>query len=88
MRNVLECLSILLLITVLSACDNGKMSETNTPEKTPAPVAEQKTDKPQATAPIESKVSEPELTGEALYTSDKAPDSMLYDKPQQVIEGV
>ena len=30
----------------------------------------------------------PTLTGEALYTSDKAPDSMLYDKPQQVIEGV
>lgn len=28
------------------------------------------------------------LTGEALYTSDKAPDSMLYDKPQKVIDGV
>lgn len=28
------------------------------------------------------------LTGEALYTSDKAPDSFLYDKPQQVINGV
>ena len=32
-------------------------------------------------------VSQP-LTGEALYTSDKAPDSMLYDKPRRVIEGV
>lgn len=28
------------------------------------------------------------LTGEALYTSDKAPDSMLYDTPQLVIDGV
>ncbi len=28
------------------------------------------------------------LTGEALYTSDKAPDSVLYDKPQEVIDGV
>ncbi len=28
------------------------------------------------------------LSGEALYNSDKAPDSMLYDKPQKVIDGV
>jgi len=28
------------------------------------------------------------LTGEALYNSDKAPDSMLYDLPQQVVPGV
>jgi glyoxylase-like metal-dependent hydrolase (beta-lactamase superfamily II) len=88
MRNVLKCLSILLPITILSACDNGEISETNTPGKIPAPVAEQKIEKQQAAAPIESKVSEPELSGEALYTSDKAPDSMLYDKPQQVIDGV
>ncbi len=32
--------------------------------------------------------AETALVGEALYTSDKAPDSMLYDKPQKVIEGV
>ena len=88
MRNVLKWLSILLPITILSACDNGEISETNTPEKMPAPVVEQKTEKQQAAAPIEHKVSKSELSGEALYTSDKAPDSMLYDKPQQVIEGV
>ena len=88
MRNVLKWLSILLPITILSACDNGEISETNTPEKMPAPVVEQKTEKQQAAAPIELKVSESELSGEALYTSDKAPDSMLYDKPQQVIDGV
>ena len=28
------------------------------------------------------------LTGEALYNSDKAPDSMLYDLPREVIPGV
>ncbi len=28
------------------------------------------------------------LSREALYNSDKAPDSMLYDKPRRVIEGV
>jgi len=28
------------------------------------------------------------LTGEALYNSDKAPDSMLYDLPQEVVPGV
>ena len=28
------------------------------------------------------------LTGDALYNSDKAPDSMLYDLPQEVVPGV
>jgi dienelactone hydrolase/glyoxylase-like metal-dependent hydrolase (beta-lactamase superfamily II) len=28
------------------------------------------------------------LTGEALYNSDKAPESMLYDLPQEVVPGV
>jgi glyoxylase-like metal-dependent hydrolase (beta-lactamase superfamily II)/dienelactone hydrolase len=28
------------------------------------------------------------LTGEALYNSDKAPDSVLYDLPQEVVPGV
>lgn len=88
MRNVLKWLFILLPITILSACDNGEISETNTPVKMSAPVAEQKTEKQQAAAPIEHKVSKSELSGEALYTSDKAPDSMLYDKPQQIIDGV
>ena len=88
MRNLYKCLSIILPMTMLSACDKGEMSETKTPEQAPAAVAEQQAEKPQAAAPVEARVSEPELTGEALYTSDKAPDSMLYDKPQQVIEGV
>ena len=96
MRTVLKCLSIILPMTIISACDKGEMSETNTPEKVPVPVAEQQAEQPQtappaaavAPAPAEPAASEPELTGEALYTSDKAPDSMLYDKPQQVVEGV
>ena len=32
--------------------------------------------------------SDARLTGEALYNSDKAPDSMLYDLPQKVVPGV
>ncbi|NOY17646.1 MAG: MBL fold metallo-hydrolase [Gammaproteobacteria bacterium] len=88
MRNILKCLSVLLPITILSACDNGEISESNTPKKIPAQTVEQKIEKEQAVTPIASKVSEPVLSGEALYTSDKAPDSMLYDKPQQVIDGV
>jgi glyoxylase-like metal-dependent hydrolase (beta-lactamase superfamily II) len=36
----------------------------------------------------ETMAAAPAVSGEALYTSDKAPDSMLYDKPQKVIDGV
>ncbi len=79
MRNKLKFLTVLLPITIFSACDSGEM---------PAQVTEQKIEKEQVVAPIESKVSEPVLSGEALYTRDKAPDSMLYDRPQQVIDGV
>ena len=32
--------------------------------------------------------SETPLTGEALYNSDKAPDSILYDLPREVVPGV
>jgi len=32
--------------------------------------------------------SEAPLTGEALYNSDKAPDSVLYDLPREVVPGV
>ena len=35
-----------------------------------------------------SVASEQPLTGEALYNSDRAPGSMLYDLPQEVIPGV
>lgn len=87
-----KSLSILLSITMLLACDSGDLSETNTPQnkpaqavvQTPALVQEQE----QASAPLASQDTAPQLTGEALYTSDKAPDSILYDKPQRVIDGV
>jgi len=47
-------------------------------------------DTPKVDAPekIAAPLTEPVLTGEDLYNSDKAPDSMLYDLPRQVIEGV
>lgn len=37
---------------------------------------------------IQHMASAQELTGDALYNSDKAPASMLYDYPQQVVDGV
>ena len=39
-------------------------------------------------ASMPSQDATPALTGEALYTSDKAPNSILYDLPQEVIVGV
>ncbi|MGB5177201.1 MAG: dienelactone hydrolase family protein, partial [Gammaproteobacteria bacterium] len=38
--------------------------------------------------PVESAGAEAALTGEALYNSDKAPQSMLYDLPREVVPGV
>ena len=38
--------------------------------------------------PAVSADSEEPLTGEALYNSDRAPQSMLYDLPQEVVPGV
>lgn len=74
MRKKIKSLLILLPITMLLSCDPGDLSETNTLQNKPAPLASQ-----------DIVLT---LTGEALYSSDKAPDSMLYDKPQQVIDGV
>jgi glyoxylase-like metal-dependent hydrolase (beta-lactamase superfamily II)/dienelactone hydrolase len=39
-------------------------------------------------APAATAAAQAPLTGEALYNSDKAPDSMLYDLPQEVVPGV
>ena len=94
MRITLKNLSILLPITILSGCDSGELSETNTPQDIPEQAVVQTIEKEQAAVPapepalLESMAVEPVLSGEALYTSDKAPDSMLYDKPQKVIDGV
>ena len=39
-------------------------------------------------APASEALGAGPLTGEALYNSDKAPDSMLYDLPREVVPGV
>jgi glyoxylase-like metal-dependent hydrolase (beta-lactamase superfamily II) len=78
MKNNLKNLSILLFITMLLACDPGEVSKKD--------VTQEKST--QAPAPTSSETTAVPLTGEALYTSDKAPDSILYDKPQKVIDGV
>lgn len=36
----------------------------------------------------QSQTQTQQLTGESLYTSDKALNSMLYDKPQRIVDGV
>lgn len=74
MRQKLKSLLILLSVTMLLSCDPGDLSETNKLEN--------------KTKLLVSQNTASTLTGEALYTSDKAPDSILYDKPQQVIDGV
>ncbi|MCK4586130.1 MAG: MBL fold metallo-hydrolase [Gammaproteobacteria bacterium] len=71
---------------MLLACDPGELTEINTSQNTPAQSTVKSLEKKEAPAPSTS--TSPPLSGEALYSSDKAPNSMLYDKPQQVIEGV
>jgi glyoxylase-like metal-dependent hydrolase (beta-lactamase superfamily II)/dienelactone hydrolase len=41
-----------------------------------------------ATPSAKGEAAEEALTGEALYNSDKAPDSVLYDLPREVVPGV
>ena len=39
-------------------------------------------------APAQAAAGDAPLTGEALYNSDRAPDSVLYDLPREVVPGV
>ncbi|HEC12335.1 MAG TPA: MBL fold metallo-hydrolase [Acidiferrobacteraceae bacterium] len=75
MKKQLQILLMLVLATLLLGCESGDLpAESTTQSQTnTAPAAEQ----PPAV-----------LSGEALYRSDKAPGSMLYDKPRKVIDGV
>ncbi len=102
MKNILKSLVVFLIITILPACEQtsepDKVSSQNvaasntTGAKTTAPAIGEVT-KPVATESRRenSKVSQfgpSNLSGDALYNSDEAPESMLYDLPQPVIEGV
>ena len=75
MGKPLKILSMLVPVTLLLSCGSGD-------------VPAQSVAQPQAAAPPAAEQAPTPLTGEALYRSDKAPDSMLYDKPQKVIDGV
>ncbi len=92
MRKALQTLSLLLPVAILSACDSGELPESSTPQNAQEKLTAQTIKNELTPASKEFKAavpaSAPALTGEALYTSDKAPDSMLYDKPQKVIDGV
>lgn len=81
MREMTKVLAMILPVTILPACDSSdtnKSESTSTQTKAQPINAENKPVTP---------VSQP-LSGEALYASDKAPDSMLYDKPRWVFDGV
>jgi len=86
MKNKFKKLSILLPAIVLLACDPGETPKTNTSRDTGAQTAVQSM--PKKEAPASSASTTQALSGEDLYSSDKAPDSILYDKPQKVIDGV
>lgn len=80
MKNQFKELFILLPAAILLACEPDK----NIPTQSTV----QSMEKKEAPAPLTSTTISPPLSGEDLYSSDKAPDSMLYDKPQKVIDGV
>ncbi|WP_126454487.1 MBL fold metallo-hydrolase [Sulfuriflexus mobilis] len=77
MKKLLNGLLILLPLGVLLACEPAAVPEVNTAENSTAP--SQASQQDQAT---------PALSSESLYDDDKAPGSMLYDLPRQVIDGV
>ena len=80
MKQLLQSLLVLLPLIVLLGCDPAAAPKTNTAENSATASSKQQP----AAAPKTAAV----LTGEALYNSDKAPDSVLYDLPQPVIDGV
>ena len=80
MNNIIKTLFIFIPVTMLMACDPGEVSKKDASQEKSAQAPA-----PSATTP--SATTAP-LTGDAYYNSDKAPDSILYDKPQKVIEGV
>lgn len=73
MKNILNNSILLLSAMILISCEQGDMSESNPLEKNTSQ---------------EMTNTSPQLTGDALYNSDKAPDTLLYDKPQLVFDGV
>jgi len=102
MNYIFKGLIVFLPLTFLLACEqrsepdkvsSQNVAASNTTSTTTAAPAIGVVTKPAAaeTQPEVSKASQfgpGNLSGEALYNSDKAPESMLYDLPQPVIEGV
>ena len=80
MKQLLRSLVILLPLIVFLACKQTAEPETNMGKNSTVPSPEKRQ--------IAASKDTPVLAGDDLYNSDKAPDSMLYDLPQQVIEGV
>jgi glyoxylase-like metal-dependent hydrolase (beta-lactamase superfamily II) len=73
MKTTVKILVTLLPLTLLPGCDKSEPRTEGSKHVQVIAAVRQET-KP--------------ISGEALYKSDKAPNSMLYDKPQRVMEGV
>lgn len=85
-------LSLILPLFLLIACEPQAISDKHTSKNAStseqqAPQPEQATNAKEQVAEAQVKQTQPVLVGEALYNSDKAPQSMLYDLPQEVIDG-
>jgi len=80
MRLSLKYLISFLALTILFACE-----QRDVPDKVEA--ADTATADLTVKSSVASQVGSA-LVGDALYNSDKAPDSMLYDLPQPVMDGV
>jgi len=76
MYKKIKRLSLLLPFLLVLGCDAGS-----------EPASKNASARAGSEASVEAAKAAP-LTGDALYNSDKAPDTLLYDKPQKVVDGV
>ena len=101
MNSSLKYLSIIFPLVMLLGCEPDGVTESDKSRQTAAlseRVDGDSLEKGNDAAPADKQISRaspqdsrtetPPLSGEALYSSDKAPDSLLYDKPRQVLDGV
>ncbi len=87
MRKASIITTALVPASLALAVGAAPLSQTVDIYKQPDPTMLLLTAKQQLGAPAAGEDSQT-LSGEALYNRDKAPDSMLYDKPRKVIDGV
>ena len=87
MQKRLNILTALLSVSLSLACEGADLPRAVDVQNNADPATAQLIAQQQAGAAAVSEDTRV-LSGEALYNSDKAPDSMLYDKPRKVVDGV